>query len=132
MHQCTRFADHSVGFGKGPNLYSERCVEWTQLKNAQCTINSGGPMASGACVASAQKPSESRRRLTTKSWGAATEAAGATSCTASRVPSDALRPDDETRWQQSAGWSSRAGLPAFDAASLSQAEEATMRPIIRQ
>src|SRR5450432_974616 len=76
-------------------------VEWTQLKKAQCTTNSGGPMASGACVDSAQKPSESRRMPTTKGCAAATEAAGAALWTASRVPSDALRLDDERRRQQS-------------------------------
>ena len=89
-------------------------------------------MASGACVDSAHELPPSRRGLTTKGCGAATEAAGATSGTASRVPSDALRLDDDKRWQQSASRSSRAGLAAFDAACLSQAEEATMRPIILQ
>ena len=49
MHQCTRFAEQSVGFGTTRTCL-RAITESAQLKKAQCTMNSGGPMASGACV----------------------------------------------------------------------------------
>ena len=46
MHQCMRFASNPSDSGTEPGLRAN--VEGAQLKRAQCTMNNGGPMASGA------------------------------------------------------------------------------------
>jgi hypothetical protein len=90
-------------------------------------------MASGAWVDSAQELPVSRRGLTRKASKTLLGSAAATTPRrASRVPSEALRFADESRWQQSWTWSSGAALGAGDTASVSQQQDAMMRPIIAQ
>ena len=97
--ECTsaRVAHRSVGFGTR-QTHPESETEQTQVKRAQCATNSGGPMASGACVTSVHELAVSRRGLGAN-WtdDALGNAAAVTPRKPSRVPSDALRVEDEMR-----------------------------------
>jgi len=69
--------------------------------------NSGGPIASGACVDSVQDvPVSGCGVMSADTQTTANVAGTASSRTASGVLSDALRVEAEMRWQQSASWSS--------------------------
>lgn len=76
-----------------------------QLSSAQCFMNSGGPIASGACVASAHwLPTLAQRGAAGGSTTAGENAAAATGLSAFWNPRDAARLTDKTRWQQASIW----------------------------